>query len=295
MSSEKLVHKRTLDVGGHQIAVVENSAAVGAPAVVLLHGITMSVNFWPAVVNGHRLQDCHWISVSLPGHFPSTAPDLFSDSDVSPQLFAGVVRTAITEVLGGQPAHLVGWSTGGFAAIATAAIYPELVSSVVSISGFARGQWGHLLGIMQRLAGNGAGRLFYRAGMSLLGTRKQSLQLILNRFAGQRFATSHHISAIEDAAFHDFRQHDLTVMACLFAGLHRTSIADLLSGIEVPTRVIGGQRDPVISIEETRFLADLIPNADRLELQGKGHLFYAEACEQVLDSAFEWITRHHKA
>ena len=135
MTSRNSVHKRTIEVHGHEISVVQNAEPQNDLPVVLIHGITLSSNFWPLVVEGHKLQNCRWISVSLPGHYPSTVPETFQQSDVTPQLFADAVAAAIDECFDGQAAHLIGWSTGGFTALATAALHPERVpASSVSVA-----------------------------------------------------------------------------------------------------------------------------------------------------------------
>ena len=123
--------------------------------------------------------------------------------------------------------------------------------------------------------------------MALLALKQHSLQFVTHRFAAQRVPKSEQLSKIADASFADFKRHNFDAMAKIFAELRNTNIADLLSKIAARTCIIGGINDPVILINETRFLADQIPNAKLIELPNTGHLFYAEAREQVLDSAFQ--------
>jgi pimeloyl-ACP methyl ester carboxylesterase len=51
---------------------------------------------------------------------------------------------------------------------------------------------------------------------------------------------------------------------------------DRLGEIASPTLVLSGQDDPVLPSENSRILAERIPNAELLLLEGAGHLFFLE-------------------
>jgi len=82
-----------------------------------------------------------WISVSLPVHAPSTGPEGFARKDVTPDLFNTLNGAALDKLLPGREVVIVGHSTGGFAGLCLALAQPEQVLGVVSVGGFADGQW----------------------------------------------------------------------------------------------------------------------------------------------------------
>ena len=140
---------RMVDVGDHQIAVIDGTDGKSGPAVVFLHGILASAHLWPILIRDTPLDRYRWISVGLPGHYPSVAPKSFQREELSESFFARMVLEPVQAIFGDEPVHLVGWSTGGYSALMTAAESPERVASVVSLSGFARGAWEHFLGHLQ--------------------------------------------------------------------------------------------------------------------------------------------------
>lgn len=131
----------TLSAEEHRIVALVREGG-GARPLVFLHGITGSVRFWPTALPSNAFDSRPCASISLPGHASSQVPSGFDAADVSPGMFADIAATAIRQIFGQECVHLVGWSAGGFAALAVAARHPELVASATSICGFARGKWG---------------------------------------------------------------------------------------------------------------------------------------------------------
>ena len=289
-------HARLLTAADHQLAVIEPAAKATGPNVVFIHGIMGDVDFWTDVIPGEIAAGMRWSSISLPGHFPSTVPDGFSQCDVGPGMFADCIGDAIRQLYPNERVHLVGWSTGGFSSLATAAKFPDLVASVSSISGFARGQWGNRLGNMQALARAGAvGRLAFRSGMRCMAINAFVFRNICAGFS----ADSRTVKA--SPAFCDsleplrarFARLDMHVMSLLFAGLHATDASLAIRNVTAPSLIIGGEADPIIPISETRHVASLVPEATLVEVPGCGHLFFCEAAERIWPRIIEWIRQHH--
>ena len=104
---------------GHQIAylaVNEHLASDKEPAVVFIHGVLASVNFWLDCVPPGFREDRAWYSLSLPAHHPSTVPQDFKLGDVDDAFFFDVMSGALRELLGGRKAIIVGHSTGAILA-----------------------------------------------------------------------------------------------------------------------------------------------------------------------------------
>ncbi|MCA9063895.1 MAG: alpha/beta hydrolase [Planctomycetaceae bacterium] len=282
-----------VEVDGARIAMLRSADRSGRPPVIFLHGITASINFWPAVL-GTQADIYNWCSLSLPGHFPSVVPDGFCREDVTAELFADCVLQAADFCFPGQQPHLVGWSTGGFAALVAASSAPERFASVVSISGFARGGWGDLLGVMQRLSASRAGwkRAVCRWNFRQLARHRWLLNGVLRRFLGRRVRISQDAQPAWDSLFQAATQNDPAVLATLCGGIHRLDVSDRLSRVTAPVLVLGGSRDPVIVPAEASYLTRLIPQAEQVTLEAVGHMFFAEARSECLQIIREWIERH---
>ena len=279
---------------GHRISCVApaDRKSDGIP-VILIHGITMSSRLWPAVVSEEWLSACDWVSVGLPGHYPSSAPPDFQASDVTPELFAGCVEAAVKSQFDDRRVHLAGWSTGGFASLATAAIRPDIVRSVVSISGFARGNWGSILGMMQKLSGSAGGRALLRSSLKLVGRRRWVFDRVMKFLSAAKWSSDETTAGAFNLAFADFRHIDAEVMVRVFQGLFRLDISGMLSQIQVPVLLLGGSRDPVIRPAEAQHLHDLIKSSTLHQIDGAGHMFFAEYLRETMCQMTEWLSHHH--
>lgn len=74
------------------------------------------------------------------------------------------------------------------------------------------------------------------------------------------------------------------------AGTHDTY--DRLPEIKLPTLVIAGDADALISAENSRIIASRIPNAELVILEGLGHGFYTEANEETARILTDFMKRH---
>ena len=138
-----------IEIEGHRLAAALTHSGNPDTPVFFLHGIGGSVYFWiPELTSPfHDVGTCY--SLSLPGHFPAVLPKDFTAACLTPELIARLTSSAIRKIVGNKKVLLVGHSTGGFAALSTALYYPEAVAGIVSIAGFARGQWIGALGLNQ--------------------------------------------------------------------------------------------------------------------------------------------------
>lgn len=288
------MHERMLEIDGHRLAVVSDNEDRSGPPVILIHGITASVDFWGPTLPEIIRRNYRWHSLSLPGHAPSTMPRNYHRDDITEDLFSRVLGRAVHELTNGIPAHLVGWSTGGFSVVAIAAARPELVRSVASFNGFASGNWGGTIGALQRLGktpplGQSISRWIFRA----LGRFSR-----LHEFVAIRGA-AHPQSLKRNAAWSQtypilhqaMTQHDPRVMTDLFIRLRSLDITRELPKIQRPVLIVGGDRDPYIPFSQTRLLAEQIPRAELAVLEGRGHMFFAETTRQYHQLLDDWLAR----
>ncbi len=156
-----------MQIEGHKIVALSFNKERATVPIIFIHGITASVNSWtvgPVPV----FEKFPWFSLSLPGHYPATFPPDLHAKDLTAEMMARILTTAIHKLVGERPVILIGHSTGAFAALAIAARTPDIARGVCSIAGFARGKWTGALRIQQQLARFGSiGRAMLKASFKI--------------------------------------------------------------------------------------------------------------------------------
>ncbi len=69
-------------------------------------------------------------------------------------------------------------------------------------------------------------------------------------------------------------------MAISASGSRKTKLAS----VNVPTQIIHGGDDPVVSVEGGKDTAETIPGAELLIIEGMGHALPPEAWPQIIDA-----------
>jgi len=281
-----------LEIAGQKIAAQSyNEQAAGAP-IVFIHGITASIDMWRHCLPNEIRNGRYWISLSLPGHAPSRLPENFVADDVTAEMFDRVHIGAIRQLVGDRPVALVGWSTGGFSALNLAARHPESVTSVMSIAGFAHASHKGVITRMQRLVRKGrSGRRAFQFIWSFLGNQRWAFDLALRQGAVNRaeYRRSPITRTTLDGWQQALRNHDLERLATLFERLGDIDIRDLLPGIQVPTLIVGGDRDPYVPLDHTQVLAESIPDAELIIWPGVGHMFFSECTIEFQRLLCSWL------
>ena len=70
----------------------------------------------------------------------------------------------------------------------------------------------------------------------------------------------------------------------------RIDVTPVLPSIRVPTLVLHRSGDRDVNIEEARYIADRIPDAELVELEGEDHLFFTSGLEEMLDEVETFLT-----
>ena len=76
----------------------------------------------------------------------------------------------------------------------------------------------------------------------------------------------------------------------IFALYPQLDIRDVLPAIRVPTLVLHRRGDRMVRLEMGRYLADRIPGAKFVELDGADHLFFTDDADTLLDEIEEFLT-----
>ncbi len=287
------MHSHTISLPGQTLAAISANESAPGPPVVFIHGITASVNLWlpsmpPEIRNGRR-----WISLSLPGHHPAKLErsTIASWDAVTSEMWAGWYETALQQLIGDEPADFVGWSTGGFSALAMGVHFPQRVRSILSISGFAIGKWLGFIGRLQRMSLSTFTRWMVRLGFGSVGGQRRLFDLVIGSGVGD--FPAFHSSPVYDESMRDwfaaFGQHDTVIMAELFRKISRVDLSDCISRINCPTLIAGGQSDPYIPESHTRWIADQVRSAELVLWPGAGHMFFAERTQEYQDVLVRWL------
>lgn len=297
------VKKGFVESGGHQLAylaVNEHLASDEEPAIVFIHGVLASVNFWLDCVPPDFKENRAWYSLSLPAHHPSTVPEGFELGDVDEAWFFDIMNGALQELLGEKKAIVVGHSTGGFCAINIAIHHARNVVGIVSVAGFHRGKWGGVEGLLLKLAGFGkwAKNLFISniliSQSSCFVRRTFSVLLAHNRKAYRHNPLSQRM--LENIEPNTLAQ-DPVALFILFNGIASVEIADQLYRIDMPCYIFYGTHDPVVSAEQSRVLASEISDAKSVVFQNVGHMPFIEDSDayfNALELALKDITDNRR-
>lgn len=278
---------------GHTLAALSfPSQAAGQLPVVLLHGVTASITFWTQEQAALFAPRGPVTALSLPGHYPAAFPPDFTENDLSAASYARVLAAGVHAVTGGRPALLVGHSTGGFAALALAALAPEVVAGVISISGFAHGRWTGALGFGQHVVRTGSlGRWAFKMTyalnrLTLLGQRASWRVYTPHP---QRLFSSQAFAATFESFFANYRRLDLAAMALTFARMPEIDITSDLGSIHVPTLVITGDLDPIVPPAQANLIADRVPDAALAVISGAGHMPHLAYFDVYCDCVTAWL------
>ena len=283
----------TLSIDGHQIVAkhLNPMKTLGNP-IVLLHGIGGSVDFWSDDQTQIFQEQGPCYAMSLPGHYPASFPSGFRKEQIAATLITDLTTKAIHELVGDSPVTLAGLSTGGFTALAVAAHAPQMVSRVISISGFHHGKWSGWLGFFQKLVRGGRiGQELYKYIYRRPNLKKDTFNRQWFIYANDRKAmyAYPHFRAVTDLSYDHFMKLDLNNMIMYFTIMPGIDIKEWLLRISAPTLIIAGDHDPIIPPAQALFIKKMIPHAELEMIKGGGHLLFAERPLEYQQTLRRWL------
>jgi pimeloyl-ACP methyl ester carboxylesterase len=186
---------------------------------------------------------------------------------------------AVLDAVGSERAALLGMAEGGFVVSLLAATRPQRVSSLVLIHGTPGFT-------AEPVAGGLAADTLERLGGSVEETWGDVAWGI------PLFAPS----AIDDQRYRDWLQrairHSLSpaMARAVFDVMFRSDIRDVLPAIRVPTLIIHRRGNRYVGPEHGRYLAEHIPGARYIEVEGEDHVPYLGDQEPILAAIEEFLT-----
>jgi 3-oxoadipate enol-lactonase len=250
------VQSKLVDTALGEVRVRVNGNRNGQP-ILFWPSLLMTGDMWSAQADHFGL-DHQVVLIDSPGHGESsklTAPFTFAEC-----------AQCIVDVLDGldiERAHFVGNSWGGMIGGTFAATHPNRIGKAVlmNCTASAASRWQKLeYGLLLRMAG------------LLGGIRPPLTRSVLKAFLGPTtFRTRPDVVAfVRDTVQAD----DLESCAWAVRSVvsRRPDQRALLSGITTPVLVVAGVEDATFGNPETKAMADAIPGAEFVVLDGVAHL-----------------------
>ena len=251
------------------IYVVEEGTG---PAVVLSHGVTLSVRTWFHQLELLPKEGLRTIAFDHRGHGQS----VLGDDGHSLDALAEDIKTVVLG-LDLRDAILVGHSMGGVAVQSFLIRYPDLtrerIKGVVLLSTLAKSPLGSQSTRMKARIE----KWFKRVPDTTPLWANPDLGLVLANVGFGTDARPSHVELVRQM-MHSCSARTRSEAPRVLVGLDFT---DDLPKIDVPTLVIGGTADVLTPPACSKQIAELVPNA-RLELiEGAGHLVMLERADEL--------------
>jgi pimeloyl-ACP methyl ester carboxylesterase len=255
-----------VEVGGRRLAYEEVSPPDPEGTVLLLCGIGAKRQGWyrQLPVLGQRFRAIALDYRDVGDSDPSPGPYAIAD-------VAADVRALATQ-LGIERASLIGISMGGFISLELTLAHPEFVDRLILVVTSAGGST-HVSTSPEIIMA-----LLPREGET--EESGEGARRVCSLVAGPGFA-ERHPEAIEE--FVEIAQHNAMHVDGYLRQLEACRAHDVsqrLGEITAPTLVIHGDADPLVPIENGRYLAEHIDGARLIVYEGVGHIPEVECDEQ---------------
>ena len=239
---------------------VETHGDPASPPILLIEGMGGDLPGWSRTTPNLERQ-LFVIAYDQRGNGWSDAPD-------EPQTMTTFVddALAVLDVVEVGRAHIYGQSFGAMAAIELALAYPQRVRSLIVAATHA----------------GGSSVIRLRASVP-----KEDASLAI-------FSPSYPVEHPDGvrALFADGVPQSAHAQRRQWEAMQGYEVADRLGELTVPTLVMHGTEDRVISVDNGRFIADAIPGAELVLLEGAGHVYHWEQPEAADDAILDFVRRH---
>jgi pimeloyl-ACP methyl ester carboxylesterase len=243
------------------------------PVVVLLHGFPLSRKIWSAqessVGSMYRV-----IAPDLRGFGESAAPEGVYTMDV----MAADVIELLDALQITQPVVLGGLSMGGYVAFALMARYPGRFRALMLIDTRAAADTPEAARAREELA----------ATVEATRSTRQVVDAMIPKLFSEQ-TRLHRAELIPPVRASMERNSPRAVAAALRGMARRPDSTPALPGITVPTLVLVGAHDAITPVDESRKMAEKLPNARLSIIPDAGHLAPLENPEPANEAILSFL------
>lgn len=245
----------------------------GGPPLLLIHGWGMHGGVWDELVPRLAVHfQVH--TVDLPGHGKSAAPPIIRGQDTGQALLDSIVGQLAEQFV--EPISVCGWSLGGQVALRWAALHPDRIRRLALIAStpcfVERDDW--LFGMAEETLEQFAAEL------------ERNHAATLRRFLALQMRGSEHERELLIRLRASLFAHGEPSLAALRGGLEILRNVDLrpqLPDIGQQTLAITGERDKLTSPVASYYLAQSLPHARVVEIDGAAHAPFLSHPDEVTE------------
>jgi pimeloyl-ACP methyl ester carboxylesterase len=226
--------------------------------LLMVHGAGGSSRHWQPLLD--RLgEEIFSIALDLPGHGASSGVALDSIAEV-----ADFLNDFLNQLGIDRPICYVGQSLGGLIGLQFALSYPERVESLVLMATAAKITL-HPDFLASALSG------------------KWDLATLSQSFASEV------PKQVRDLVLNEFEQTRLPKDATDFMGVSRIDLSEAIASLTMPTLILVGDDDVIISPRKAKLLQKQIPEAHLVTIPGAGHYLQVEQPTKVAEEIEKFL------
>ena len=188
---------------------------------------------------------------------------------------------ALLDHLGISSAHVFGMSMGGMIAQEMALRHPQRVRALVLGGTMAGGPNAVMAGP----------QLIQQWASTALLPLEQAIENGLRFLYSEEFIARNHERLVRRALDLAYLQPPLDALQRQVMAVLQFNTFQRLADVTAPTLVISGTADQIVPPENSRILAERIPGAQLIELEGAGHGFLAEKAEETNSTVLAFLRR----
>ncbi len=250
-----------LTVNGQRVFYTHKRGSSDLPNLILVHGAGGNHLGWPPELR--RLPGYAVYAVDLPGHGRSAPPGRSSITTYTDDV------AALIDGLGLENAVIIGHSMGGAIAQMMALRHPDKTAGII-------------------LIGTGARLPVSDAILEKALTNFEETAAFVSKYAWARGVPEPLIAE----GYKTMMDTGAQVTHGDYVACNAFDVSDRLPQITVPTLVIAGSTDMMTPHKLGQFIADHIPNAKLVTIEGGGHMMMLEQPEKVATAVSNFLHTH---
>jgi len=247
----------------------------GVP-LLLITGWGASAENWDPKLIKDLSESYKVISIDNRGVGQSSKPDV----EYSIKMMADDVK-GLMDAIDEEKAHVLGFSMGGMIALDLALYYPETVKSLILCGAFCGGPSTKLTQDVRNMM-----QLFTSGQpieMPIEDLMKQFFSLVFTPKFLQENMEGLMIMFKTPPPIYVFQRQAQAIVAY--------NASERLNDVTAPTLVLTGEADVMVLPENSKFLADGIPNAQLKMFKDTGHMFLWEIKDQAAKVLLDFLSR----